>query len=238
VVDHGDMEATPDLSHFFAIHRKMRVDLARFIAAVEVANACSPSERLSALAAWATGFGHELHAHHTSEDNIVFDDLAARVPSVQPLLADLGRDHDRVAELLLEFGPAAAILPRGTRPFDEAKSALLSTAIELRDLLARHLDIEDEDVLPLFAEHYTASEYDALTERVAKAFPKKGLLFSIPWNIAAQSPETREQLIAEAPAVLRLVFRFANVRYQRLVAAAFAGIPEPTTTTTSARSYS
>jgi hemerythrin-like domain-containing protein len=231
---------TPDLDHYYAMHNKMRIDLARFVAALQAIRQDSDPARVAALARWATGFAHELHLHHTVEDDVIFVDLAARVPAVNDLLVELGHDHDRVAELLRVSGLAAGRLADRRQSFEEARSTLLAISIELRDLLDRHLDIEDDDVLPLFAEHYTAAEYDALTQKAMKSLPKKGLFFSIPWNVAAQSPARREEMLAEAPGILRLIFRLANGRYQRLVATAFAEIPAPAlmSVTTTARSSS
>src|SRR5262245_4157708 len=127
------MEPTPDLTNYFAIHNGMRADTRRFVAAVAAARPDERSGRLRPLARWAKGFGHELHVHHTIEDDVIFPDLASRVATVRPILASLEDDHVTVARILDRWGPAAAELADPQFPFAESKDEVLGLAVELRD---------------------------------------------------------------------------------------------------------
>jgi Hemerythrin HHE cation binding domain len=220
------MTNAPDITEVTNIHNQMRRDTRRFVEAVRIATPDERAARLGPLVRWARGFGHELHLHHPLEDNLFFPALAERVPGVVGVLDGLEADHETVARLLEEWGPAAEGLTDTTVPFAEARSRMLEMAITLRDLLSRHLDVEDDEVWPLFSIHYTAEEYEALHARAVKYLPKTGLGFSVPWNVFAQDEAIRARMIDTAPLALRVLFRLTKGRYLRLVAAAFADVPD------------
>jgi len=212
---------------FYAIHRKMRIDTRRYVTAVEAATEADRSGRLIPLAKWAAGFGRELHLHHTVEDDHFFPALVERSPEAGEVLAGLEHDHEIVAGILKQWGPAARDLADPTVDFGTARADVLALAVQLRDLLAEHLDIEDARIVPRFDEVFTEAELEAIDARVKKSLPKKGLSFAVPWNVEALDPATREELIGTAPFILRLLYRIHAPRFARLVDEAFAGIPEP-----------
>jgi hypothetical protein len=219
------MSAT--VAPFYAIHRKMRIDTRRYVTAVETATEVDRSGRLIPLAKWAAGFGRELHLHHTVEDDHFFPALVERSPEAAEVLAGLEHDHEVVAGILKQWGPAARDLADPTVDFETARSEVLSLAVPLRDLLAEHLDIEDAQIVPRFDEVFTEAELEAIDDRVKKSLPKKGLSFAVPWNVEAIDPDSRDELIRTAPFILRLLYRIHAPRFARLVDAAFAGVPEP-----------
>ncbi|MET0911488.1 MAG: hemerythrin domain-containing protein [Ilumatobacteraceae bacterium] len=212
---------------FYAIHRKMRIDTRRYVLAVETATEADRSGRLVPLAKWAAGFGRELHLHHTVEDDHFFPALVERCPEAGDILAGLEHDHEVVARILKQWGPAARDLADPTVDFEMARAEVLALAVQLRDLLAEHLDIEDAQIVPRLDEAFTEAELEAIDARVKKSLPKKGLSFAVPWNVEALDPATRDELVRTAPFILRLLYRIHAPRFARLVDEAFAGIPEP-----------
>jgi len=218
---------SPALAPFSAIHRKMRIDTRRYVTAVETATEAERSGRLIPLAKWAAGFGRELHLHHTIEDDHFFPALVERSPEAGEILAALEHDHELVAGILKQWGPAARDLADPSVDFDTARAEVLAMAVQLRDLLAEHLDIEDTRIVPRLAAAFTEAELEAIDARVMKSLPKKGLSFAVPWNVQAFDAERRDELIRTAPVVLRLLYRIHAPRFARLVDGAFAGIPEP-----------
>ena len=140
---------------FYAIHRKMRIDTRRYVIAVETATEADRSGRLVPLAKWAAGFGRELHLHHTVEDDHFFPALVERSPEAGEVLAGLEHDHEVVAGILKQWGPAARDLADPTVDFETAQAEVLALAVQLRDLLAEHLDIEDAQIVPRFDEAFT-----------------------------------------------------------------------------------
>ena len=212
---------------FTAIHRKMRIDTRRYVTAVETATEADRTGRLVPLARWAAGFGRELHLHHTVEDDHFFPALVERSPEAGEILAGLEHDHEVVTAILKQWGPAARDLADPTVDFETARTEVLALAVQLRDLLAEHLDIEDAQIVPRFDRAFTEAELEAIDARVKKSLPKKGLSFAVPWNVQAFEPEDRDELVRTAPWILRLLYRIHAPRFARLVDAAFAGIPEP-----------
>ena len=219
------MDNTPDISFFFAVHQHMRSDLHRYVDAVAATVEADRGGRLPALARWAKGFTHELEEHHYVEDTFFFPHMRAKVPSVAAALDRLEADHRRLDGLLAEWPIASANAAQRSVPFGPAKAELVRVGEALRDLLLVHLDVEDHEVLPLYWRHYSAAEYNAVYEQAVKKGKKSGLGFVIPWNVDCVEGEARDQLLALAPAPMRIMHRLVRPRYERLVAAAFSDQP-------------
>ncbi|MEO8696614.1 MAG: hemerythrin domain-containing protein [Acidimicrobiales bacterium] len=220
---------TPNLSFFFAIHRKMRSDTARYVRAVATATESDRQGRLSPLARWSKGFVHELEEHHFVEDTYFFPDLRNRVPVAGPILDRIVADHRALDELLGRWPAISARLTSAATPFMEAKQEAHAHAVAMHELLLDHLDVEDNDILPLFWRHYSAAEYDTVYERAVKNGKKRGLGFVIPWNVDCVDGDERAALMAVAPLPLKLLWYGTRRRYARLVADAFGAVVEAQT---------
>ena len=220
------MEPTADLRFYLQIHAKLRADSARYVTAVERTTETDRTRR-PALRRWAQGFANELLEHHHAEDDHLFPDLAARVPASRPVLARLDADHRVLDDVLERWLAAARHISERDRPFPAARDELLAASTELRDHLAEHLDIEDADVIPLFVRHYSAAEYDTLQAGAAADARKQGIAFYVPWIVDTLHGDVRDRVLAEAPLAMRLLWRATRRRHAKLVAATFAGVPEP-----------
>jgi hypothetical protein len=218
------MQNTPDLTHFFAIHRKMRIDTRRFARAVETATVDDRRGRLGPLSRWAKGFAFELDEHHFVEDTYFFPELSERIPSARATLDELDADHRVVDDISSRWTEVAARLADASTPFESAKAEALEMAVGVRDLLQRHLDIEDRDILPLYWRNYTADEFDRVYQRAVKGGKKKGISFVVPWNVLCLEPADQTTLIELAPAPLKIVWWLTRRRFRQLEAAAFDGI--------------
>jgi hypothetical protein len=218
------MQNTPDLTHFFAIHEKMRIDTRRFVRAVETATADDRRGRLVPLSRWAKGFAFELDEHHFVEDTYFFPELRERIPAAGAFLDELDTDHRVVDDILSRWTRVAARLVDRSVPFAAAQEEALDLAIGLRDLLQRHLDIEDHHILPLYWRHYTPAEFDVVYQQAVTGGKKKGLSFVVPWNVLCLEPEHQATLIERAPMPLKVVWWATRGRFRRLEDAAFAGI--------------
>lgn len=219
-----NMHTPPDLTHFYAIHRKMRIDTRLFARAVETATADDRRGRLGPLARWAKGFAHELEEHHFVEDEFFFPELRERISTVGAVLDGLDADHRVVQDILSRWSRVAQALADSAVPFAAAQEEAMDIAVALRDLLARHLDVEDNDILPLYTRHYSAADYDVVYQRAVKNGKKTGLSFVVPWNVFCLEPEPRQDLIDLAPLPLKVVWWLTRGRFERLEAAAFAGV--------------
>ena len=210
-----------------AIHRRMRVDTRRYVAAVESATPDDRGGRLQPLARWAAGFGRELHLHHHIEDDLLFPHVAARVPDVGAVLDGLEADHEVVARILERWAPAARSLADRDVPFAPARDTVMELAVELRDLLAEHLDVEDQLVVPRLRDAFSPDEIVEWERQMKRSLPKTGVSFAISWNVGALDDGDREEAIRTAPLALRLLYRLHAGRFARLEAAAFDGVAAP-----------
>jgi hemerythrin-like domain-containing protein len=215
----------PDMDDYRVIHHCIRIAPHRMAAALAD---IEPGDlvRARAMARYWVGYAGEVLAHHTVEDEIFFPRLAERVPVVAEHLARVGADHHRLDELMEEAGAALERF---------AASASLAAADDaaavLRELarhMDRHLDFEDEDLVPLFTRHFTAAEYDELTEAAMKGLALGQALFSVPFIMHWATPEDQAKLLADAPLPLRVVYRLTRRRHARLTALALgrAGVPQ------------
>ncbi|WP_093171872.1 nitroreductase/quinone reductase family protein [Sinosporangium album] len=83
-----------------------------------------------------------LHFHHTGEDTVMFPALADRRPELAPTLGRLRDEHQKIAALIEELRSALAS--------DSVERDLLLADVErLTAELERHLDYEEEQLIPL-----------------------------------------------------------------------------------------
>jgi hypothetical protein len=208
------MHATPDLTRYQLAHDAMRAG-ARQLADALASMDHTDTRRARALRWWCDGFIGELHAHHTLEDELFFPALAARVPSfAQEHDAALGAEHVELAAIMTTLHDAVRGLAGGV---DVARHHAVATASaeELSAFLDTHLGVEDDDVLPLFARHFSAEEYGQLDDQALKSMGPRQLLFTVPWAVCAGDPATREQVLAEAPLPVRIIWVLTRRRYVR-----------------------
>lgn len=223
----------PDLSHYRAIHRTLRAANEMLVTGIDGLPAASPRPAIaSALQRWYTGYRGELGGHHDLEDRLFFPALAERVPSFTDYAATLDADHQRIDELMDSVGEELDRLTSGSS-WPQARTDALAAAIELRDLLARHLDVEDRDILPMFERHFEADEYAQIEKEAMSTVSGRQALFTVPWFMAMAPPEAAAHTLATAPLALKVVYRLTRRRYARLEVAAFG--PGPASARTAVR---
>jgi hemerythrin-like domain-containing protein len=221
-----ELELSPpgaDLSGYLAIHQAMRVANAQLVRGIGTAGVADP-KRAAALGRWFRGYSDELRTHHHIEDDIVFPQLAERVPAYAEYSDALAGDHhhlDRVIDALREALAGWAQHATVSQAAREARYAALDLAVELRDFLEEHLAIEDADVLPMIERHFTAEEYTELEQQAGKAITVRQAMFTAPWYMATVDAETAARTLREAPRPLRIIYALTRRSYARLVEQAF-----------------
>ena len=214
------MSDTPDLTMYYRIHAAMTSSGERLADAV----AClRPGERrrAGALAKWFAGFGGELRAHHEVEDEVFFPALAARLQGFDDDEAKLAADHVELDHLIDAMGTALTRLANPRLGWVSVQEEAERLADGLRDHLAAHLAYENEEILPLFARHFTAEEYEALDAQAVEHVSLRQMVFTLPWLMAGLDDEAQAELRAEAPKPLVLLWKASRRRYARLDALAF-----------------
>ncbi len=205
------MSDIPDLSNYYLIHEAMRTGSARLAAAIADLD---PADRHRArLLAWmCKGVAAELHAHHTIEDDLFFPALAERVPSFLDIEAALAEQHVRLDVVTGVLRAAIDDVSRG-RAVDTNLEIARDRSAELAELLFDHLGTEDDDVLPLFARHFSAEEYHELDRQAIKRTGIRKMLFTVPWAVTTVDPADAQRLLAEGPGVIRAIWRLTRRSY-------------------------
>jgi hemerythrin-like domain-containing protein len=204
----------PDLTDYRVIHQTLRT--APHQMAVALAGFQGGNRRQAkALLKYWVGYAGEVFAHHTIEDDIFFPRLAERVPIAAFQMGRVEEDHHLLDRLIGACHRALTELAAtaGERAAFEACAAMR----ELADHMDRHLDFEDEHLVPLFADHFTADEY-AVYQRAARKHLGLGkqMAYTVPFVMHWASPADREQLLAEAEAPLRVLYRLTRRGHTRL----------------------
>jgi Hemerythrin HHE cation binding domain len=214
------MSTTPDLTFYRLVHNSMRTSGRQLHAALTGLRE-GDREQVRALSWWFDGFSGELLTHHRVEDQVFFPALAARVPTyVDRCAGEVAIEHHELDLLIEQISVALRELAAG-RPWTGALSETVADAAALCDLLDRHLDFEDADILPLFESYFGADEYEELEDRVIATTNKKQLLFTVPWFVSNIDDDERAPLLATFPAPMRILWRLTRRGYARRTSAAF-----------------
>ena len=114
--------------------------------------------RTAALEKWFSGYADRSRAHHRVEDEVVFPAIARRVPTYESFGETLTAEHRHLDDVLDDISTGLADLTHGRT---DALDRTVALSAELHDALAAHLEVEDEDVLPLIERHFSCREFEA-----------------------------------------------------------------------------
>jgi hemerythrin-like domain-containing protein len=215
------MPTQPDLTTFTVLHRLMRVDSRRLAAEIDQIDELRREEQVPPLARWYAGFQDELHDHHVIEDDIFNPALVERLPSARSLVERIDADHRHLGDLIDRVTVALERLADPHVAFRAAHAEAVMVTDGLAALLESHLAFEDGDVVPLFGEHFSGEEYDALEKRARKLPSPRRLMFTLPWVMHGATDEERRELLGSAPLPFKVLWYAVRGRYRRLEAAAF-----------------
>jgi hypothetical protein len=127
-------------------------------------------------------------------------------------------DHERVDELAAVLDPQ---LTRWAATADRAAGAeLAATLTELRDIVLRHLDDEEREILPLAEQHLSVAEWDSMGEHGRDAMSARQLPLMFGAIVEDATPEEQTMMLAPLPAPVRLLLRTVGAwRYRRYISA-------------------
>jgi hemerythrin-like domain-containing protein len=204
-----------DLSGYRAVHTALRRGTH---ALAEAARELDPSDRrrTAAYARYWEGFAGEVLAHHTIEDDICFPALAERIAGMAELIEQTDADHHRLDELMTAAAVAVAELAAG-----RTASELADVLVELDEVMHRHLDFEDAEILPLIERHVSHDDWVALEEQAQKHLGL-GLqaAFAVPFIASMLELDDLRRVFGTAPGALKVLYRLSRRHYNRLAARA------------------
>ncbi len=211
---HGTGDA--DLTIMLAAHRAFRRDLARLVRAAAVADLADPAKHQSVAAGWEL-FKHELHLHHTAEDELIWPVLRSRLAhsdNALSVLEAMEEEHERIDPLLAAVD--AAFAQRGGTPGRAVGAAgddwpgedRLADVVEiLASTLTGHLAHEERDGLPLIGVALTVAEWRGVGFRIARKNGLSGGGEMFAWMLDGVGREDAAATLGQLPPPLRLLYR-------------------------------
>jgi hemerythrin-like domain-containing protein len=147
-----------------------------------------------------------LHIHHEGEDELLYPKLIERVPDQAPVTEQVEHEHELI-KTALDAVAAACTAWRG-QPSGETGEALAASLDELNVVAQRHLDDEEQKVVPLAAVTVTQEEWDALNKHAAAEIPwaKRPIAFGM--MLEPLSDADRAHMMRGVPAPLRMLTPF------------------------------
>jgi hypothetical protein len=193
---HGTGDA--DLTIMLAAHDAFRRDLTRLARTAAAANLSDPARRQSVAAGWEL-FKHQLHLHHTAEDDLIWPVLRPRLahsPAAQDTLDAMEAEHEQIDPLLAAVDAELAGGDRAADVIDALTSALTG-----------HLAHEERDGLPLIGVALTAAQWRGVGRKIAS---KNGLsngseMFA--WMLDGADREHTAATLGQLPPPLRVLYR-------------------------------
>jgi hypothetical protein len=220
---HGTGDA--DLTIMLAAHRAFRRDLTRLARVAAAADLSDPARRQSVAVGWEL-FKHELHLHHTAEDEIIWPVLRPRLAHSEQALSVLDameEEHERIDPLLAAVDAAfrqrdEAIGPAGAGADDDwpGEDRLADVIDVLASTLTGHLAHEERDCLPLIGVALTAAEWRGVGVKMARqnGLSEGGEMFA--WILDGAGREDAAATLGTLPPPVRLLYRaFWKPRFQK-----------------------
>ncbi|MGW3124507.1 hemerythrin domain-containing protein [Streptomyces sp. NPDC001107] len=182
---------------FLMVHHALRRDLERLPKALA---ALDPKDTRQArlLAEHWQLYRWALMDHSVNEDDILFPLVLERAPQIAPALEAIEQDHEGLEAQLDEV---SRLLQDLSTP--EAIGVARATAEELEEFLGRHLDAEEEHIVPVLVDRITPGE---LRERQGqetsdkmKDFEEPPMWLVVTWSEEGVPREVSDAVVAALP---------------------------------------
>ncbi|MEJ1110811.1 MULTISPECIES: hemerythrin domain-containing protein [unclassified Kribbella] len=159
-----------------------------------------------------------LHAHHSTEDELLWPALLDRAGLSAALIHRMEQQHVGVHDAVeTARGELAAWLAAPTSATSESLAAALET---ISTRLAEHLGEEEREVVPLIAVHITQAEWDSLGKVAFGKFKPSQRFTAMGELLETAHPDEAARMLADLPAPVRVVWRLVGRRrYQRFMTA-------------------
>lgn len=177
------------------------------------------TERAGAVAEYIHFHLDGLHAHHSSEDELLWPALTERARLSAGLIRRMEAQHAGVHDAI---ETTRRELVAWTATPTEAGSESLATALSaVVDRLTEHLAEEERDVVPLIATHITQAEWDHLGKVSFSKFTPKQRFTAMGEMLEAANPTEAARMLAGLPVPIKIVWKLLGRRkYQRSIATA------------------
>lgn len=184
-----------DFTMMYASHDAFSRDLRRLVEGCRGGGA--PSARTKAD--WKM-FQHQLHVHHTSEDEALWPPLRAAItsPGELAVLDAMEREH-AVIEPALERVEES--LMSGDGDIAAREIALLATD------LTEHMAHEERSALPLVDAYLGKAGWARFAAHIRKTQGVRSAATFLPWLLDEATPDVRRRVLRLLPPPVRLLYR-------------------------------
>jgi hemerythrin-like domain-containing protein len=145
-----------------------------------------------------------LNIHHEGEDELLYPKLIERAPEQAPMTEEIGHEHELIRTAL--DATSAACAAWRARPSAETGEALATSLDELNAVSQRHLDDEEQKVVPLAAVTVTQKEWDALGKHSVAQIPSKKRSVAFGMMLEPLSEADRALMMNVLPAPVRMLY--------------------------------
>jgi hemerythrin-like domain-containing protein len=194
-----------DVRDMAIVHRTFRNAYAESARLVRAAPAPSPG-RVTFLADHVDFGIATLHVHHEGEDELLYPKLIERVPEQAPVTEEVEHEHQLV-KTALDAASAACAAWR-ERPSAETGEALAAALDQLNVVAQRHLDDEEQKIVPLAAVTLTQQEWDALGKHGVDQTPRNKRAIAFGMMLDPLSEADRAYMRGLLPAPVRVLSPF------------------------------
>jgi hemerythrin-like domain-containing protein len=150
-----------------AVHKAFRLATTML---VDATDKLSPSALQPIIGSRWAFYAAVLHHHHENEDDMLFPALVAVRPEFGTLIDKLVEDHRELVSSMDAVGRAVSAFE--TQPDAAGQKAVHDAIVAVHDVFFPHLDVEDEQLLPAYAESIPASEWDQMDQKALKSIPR------------------------------------------------------------------
>ena len=158
-----------DVRDMAIVHCTFRKGYAEAALLVRAAPAPSP-ERVTFLADHIDFSIAVLHIHHEGEDELLYPKLIERLPEQASMTEEVEREHELVKAALDTVSTACT--KWRTQPSAETGEELAGALDQLDSVAERHLDDEEQKIVPLAAVTLTQQEWDDLGKHSVAQLPR------------------------------------------------------------------
>jgi hypothetical protein len=185
----------PDTDDMVAVHRVFRDT---FGAADALITPVAPDDfgRTATIANFYSNVLAFLKVHHDGEDELVFPLLRERCPDDLEKVERVGAQHHDVEQMIPAAQGALVTWAAGD---DGATQGAVAALTELDKALVEHLDAEEQELLPLCAEHLSLAEWGALPAHGMANFTGDKVWLVLGLIRDRMSQQQRDAMLANMP---------------------------------------
>jgi hemerythrin-like domain-containing protein len=158
-----------DVRDMAIVHRTFRAAYAEAARLVRDEPVPTPA-RVTFLADHIDFTVETLHIHHEGEDELLYPKLIERLPDQASMTEQVEHEHELVKTALDEV--SAACSTWRNHPSSDTAAELASALDQLNAVAERHLDDEEQKIVPLAAVTLTQQEWDAIGEHAVAQIPR------------------------------------------------------------------